>query len=355
MVFKKARAMVCSELKDLNYSAIIARKLATVHHLNVPINKDPTWLLDTLDKWLVKVREYKQQQQQDSETSALEQELIEFDFESEIKRLATILAQCESPIVFSHNDLQEGNILIPSDKNITKLLNSNQMNVQQFEDHIVFIDFEFCSYNYRGFDLGNHFCERMFDYSNPEWPHYYANLDEYPSHEAKLYFVAEYLKQSKELKFDPNTDTEEHLIKEADFYTLGSHLLWTLWSINNARASQISFGYWVMDFHLRKEKFHQTNPIFCSCCRSTAKLVLAHITSISSTWWTLTTSMFRPQGTNSSHSTDTSSVSGTNQPTPPKPEPETTQTHTHTSCDISTHIIYFYKNAIFVFLHPCII
>lgn len=72
--------MVCSELKDLNYSAIIARKLATVHQLNVPINKEPTWLFDTINQWTMQIKQW-QQSSEETIMSQLEQELIAFDFE----------------------------------------------------------------------------------------------------------------------------------------------------------------------------------------------------------------------------------------------------------------------------------
>jgi choline/ethanolamine kinase len=231
-----ARAMLCEELKDPIYSATIARKLATVHSLDVPINKEPTWLFDTLNQWLETVRNPQTSDKTAAQTSKnpeLEQELCSFDFESELKWLKQFLGSCNSPVVFSHNDLQEGNILLPE---------SASIKMCPFDDRIVFIDFEFCAYNYRGFDLGNHFCERMFDYSNPEWPHFFVYTDAYPDDCAKRHFLREYLKQSKEHKNAIN-DTEDQLIKEANYYTLASHFLWTLWSINNARNSKIQFGY----------------------------------------------------------------------------------------------------------------
>lgn len=42
--------MTCDELKDPEISATIARKLAKVHTLNVPINKEPTWLFDKMQR-----------------------------------------------------------------------------------------------------------------------------------------------------------------------------------------------------------------------------------------------------------------------------------------------------------------
>ena len=231
--------MVCSELKDKNLSAIIARKLATVHHLNVPINKDPTWLFETYSRWLGQVRNYVPNEPEN--VSHLEQELLAFDFEGEMQFLSNTLPLCNSPIVFCHNDLQEGNILLPSDEKISSSSKlPNPKTYQMLESHIVFIDFEFCSYNFRGFDLANHFCERMFDYSNPEWPHFHAYMDEYPNDEAKRFFICEYLKQSMEIKRDEAVDTDDHLLMESDFFVLASHFLWILWSINNARNSKIA-------------------------------------------------------------------------------------------------------------------
>lgn len=44
----QARAMTCDELKAPEMSVTIARKLAKVHTLNVPINKEPKWLFDKI-------------------------------------------------------------------------------------------------------------------------------------------------------------------------------------------------------------------------------------------------------------------------------------------------------------------
>ncbi|XP_054160921.1 choline/ethanolamine kinase-like [Oppia nitens] len=226
-----ARAMHCSELKVPIYAEAIARKLATVHVLDVPINKAPTWLFDTFDQWLHSVLNPPEDCQQQNPNLKVEQQLCAFDFTTEIKWLKEFLLSCNSPTVFAHNDLQEGNILLPE-----------KSSVDNFDDTIVFIDFEFCAYNYRGFDLGNHFCERMFDYSNPDFPNYYSYLDAYPTEDDQRLFMKEYIKRSKDLT--PGKETEDELMKEANCFTLASHMLWTLWSINNARTSKIQFGYW---------------------------------------------------------------------------------------------------------------
>ena len=72
-------------------------------------------------------------------------------FRKEIDWLLAFIKVVDSPVVFSHNDINTGNILVRED-------GSNNW------DPVVFIDYEFASYNYRGFDIANHFNEWMYDY-----------------------------------------------------------------------------------------------------------------------------------------------------------------------------------------------
>lgn len=76
-----------------------------------------------------------------------------------------ILVKQKSPVVFCHNDLQEGNILIKESSD-----NKN----------IVIIDYEYCSYNYRGFDFANHMCEWLYDYSNEKHPYFWSRPGNFP-------------------------------------------------------------------------------------------------------------------------------------------------------------------------------
>lgn len=78
------------------------------------------------------------------------------------------LMKMKSPVVFCHNDMQEGNILLREDIE---------------EPTLVLIDFEYCSYNYRGFDIANHFIEWTYDYTKAEHPHFSVHKDYYPSEE----------------------------------------------------------------------------------------------------------------------------------------------------------------------------
>lgn len=60
------------------------------------------------------------------------------------------------------------------------------------EPELMIIDFEYCAYNYRGFDLANHFIEWTLDYTNKEYPYFYHKKEQYPTAEQKVYFTSTY-------------------------------------------------------------------------------------------------------------------------------------------------------------------
>ena len=67
--------------------------------------------------------------------------------------------------------MQEGNILL-------------RQNSQKPE--LVVIDFEYCSYNYRGFDVANHFLEWQYDYTAPDYPFFTERSTSGPTKEQKV-------------------------------------------------------------------------------------------------------------------------------------------------------------------------
>jgi len=112
---------------------------------------------------------------------------------------------------------------------------------------LIIIDFEYCAYNYRGFDLANHFLEWCFDYSNPSGPLFSYNKEQYPSKEQRRAFIHCYLQKLNESGEKVHLITEDEIEKvdfEVKVFSMFSHLFWSLWSIVNA-TSNIEFGYWV--------------------------------------------------------------------------------------------------------------
>ena len=57
---------------------------------------------------------------------------------------------------------------------------------QELENRVIPIDYEYCAYNYRAFDLANHFSEWMYDYTKKEYPYYRRNRRFFPSKERQV-------------------------------------------------------------------------------------------------------------------------------------------------------------------------
>ncbi|CAG8543327.1 4304_t:CDS:2 [Acaulospora colombiana] len=148
----------------------------------------------------------------------------------EIPRLKVMLSKIDSPIVFAHNDTQYGNILRLAD-------GSNQL---------VVVDFEYAGYNYRGFDIGNHFCEWAYDYSGPD-PHV-LHRDWYPNEEEQLNFLEAYLEtqdqESGSTKFSSKDQSLlQKMLVECNAFALASHMMWGIWGLVQSFQSEIEFDY----------------------------------------------------------------------------------------------------------------
>ncbi|KAM6961424.1 choline/ethanolamine kinase [Aplochiton taeniatus] len=227
--------MRTEQLSDPSLSAEIASKLARFHRMMMPFNKEPKWLFGTIDKYMDQVMNLKFVREAHVKKY---NKLLMMDIPAELESLQKLLATTPSPVVFCHNDVQEGNILMLEDRDSAS------------SERLMLIDFEYSSYNYRGFDFGNHFCEWMYDYTYDQWPFYKATPESYPSKEQQLHFIRSYLAETggslENSMHKDQTRIEEDMLLEANRYALASHFLWGLWSIIQARISKIQFGY--MDY-----------------------------------------------------------------------------------------------------------
>ncbi|XP_018375557.1 PREDICTED: choline/ethanolamine kinase isoform X1 [Trachymyrmex cornetzi] len=223
-----ARPLITKELADSTLSLLIAEKMGQTHMMQIPISKEPTWLWDTINNWFNTTTDILENiDNEDIDSRQLENvsTIKCINLEHEINWLKTIITQQKYPVTFCHNDMQEGNILLLQNTRKPKL---------------VLIDFEYCSYNYRGFDIANHFAEWQYDYTAPEYPFFHERPAAGPTKEQKLNFIRAYLRTlSKEGSLE-----EERIMMEVRIFSLASHLFWGLWSVVNAKLSQIPFGYW---------------------------------------------------------------------------------------------------------------
>ncbi|KAL7878819.1 hypothetical protein AOLI_G00097930 [Acnodon oligacanthus] len=230
--FVPSRKLATEELRIPSICAEIAEKIATFHRMRMPFNKEPKWLFGTMEKYMSQVQ---------SLTFTREihlrkfTQLMSYGLPQEMESLRCLLESTQSPVVFCHNDLQEGNILLLSGR--------ENMDKQK----LMLIDFEYSSYNYRGFDIGNFFCEWMYDYNCDTSPFFKTNTNNYPTKAQQMHFFKSYLSEYDlglaNLSEEDQLKLREDMLVEVNRFALASHFFWGLWSMIQARISTIEFGY----------------------------------------------------------------------------------------------------------------
>ena len=187
--FAQGKTWNVADLKDDRNVSVLAALVSKLHALTLPA---PVLLYDRLLAWAHL-----------ASTHPLCPPL------TEIAWLTTYLKGVNSPIVFCHNDLQEGNLL--------------------HGDTLVAVDFEFSGLNPRGFDLANLFCEMAIDNQAAAYPGFVMDFTQYPSRTYREAFYKAY--------------GETSLERETEAFVLASHLLWALWAMVQANASNLKFGF----------------------------------------------------------------------------------------------------------------
>ncbi|XP_009325769.1 PREDICTED: choline kinase alpha [Pygoscelis adeliae] len=107
--FIPSRKLSTEELSLPDISAEIAEKMARFHGMKMPFNKEPKWLFGTMEKYLNQVLRIKFTRE--SRTRKLNK-LLSYNLPQEMKNLRAMLEATSSPVVFCHNDCQEGKLLI---------------------------------------------------------------------------------------------------------------------------------------------------------------------------------------------------------------------------------------------------
>jgi thiamine kinase-like enzyme len=189
-------------------SVAIAQMMAKFHA--IPAAQSEIMLWKYLDKWYQAV--LKILLNNSTLHNQFKKTVDIYSLGNDIKRLKSLI-DFKNSIVFSHNDLQYGNIMKLNDSNL-----------------IQFIDYEYTGPNYLEFDIANHFCEYMADY-NSSTPHI-LDKSKYPSQEQQESFIMNYLKAKYPEKLHDTLLNESNVVmKRMPLFTLCSHLVWGLWGI----------------------------------------------------------------------------------------------------------------------------
>lgn len=209
--FINARTLVESDMRKPKLAAEIAKQLRKFHEVEIPGSKEPQ-LWNDISKFFEKasVLEF-----DDSEKQRMFKMISFKEIHDEIVELKELTGLLNAPVVFAHNDLLCGNLMVNDE-----------------EEKLYVIDFEYGSYNYRGFDIGNHF---------NEYAGYDCDYSLYPSKDEQYHFFRHYLQPDNPLEV-PDKDLEA-LYVESNTYMLASHLYWALWGIIQAKMSPIDFDY----------------------------------------------------------------------------------------------------------------
>ncbi|XP_014102715.2 choline/ethanolamine kinase isoform X1 [Bactrocera oleae] len=277
--YLNARALLTCELAIPKISKKIAEKMAEIHTLDIPMSKEPEWLWNCIDRWLKTLTGILSRTDWGDKTPLVDV-VRNFDFRKEKAWLQSVINEGNYKVVFCHNDMQEGNILYSNSSNSDKTSGASDCPISaedelqipytqirnDDESDLQIIDFEYCAYNYRGFDLANHFIEWTFDYSNPASPYYYHLKQHYPTTEQRQRFYSSYLRKLHEDSpgYTPTAREFSEMDAEVRVFSMFSHLFWSVWSAVMTLAT-IEFGYWeygvarIREYQLLKETYEREN------------------------------------------------------------------------------------------------
>ena len=118
------------------------------------------------------------------------------------------------PVVFAHNDMLAGNIMLHVESGAVQL-----------------IDFEYGGCNYRGFDIANHWNE--WAGGTQEEMNGQTEYERFPTDEQQLEFCQKYLQRSCG-SVEQAAAEAPALVQEARTFVLVNHWYWGLWALNRA-------------------------------------------------------------------------------------------------------------------------
>lgn len=87
--------------------------MAEIHSLDIPVSKEPDWLWDTMNRWVQNAEVLlNEAQSKNDELKEFSTIFDKINFRKEIDWFKSVVERNKFPVVFCHNDLQEGNILL---------------------------------------------------------------------------------------------------------------------------------------------------------------------------------------------------------------------------------------------------
>ncbi|KAJ2705543.1 hypothetical protein FB645_002332 [Coemansia sp. IMI 203386] len=211
------------EMGNSQWAPLIAKRLAEWGQVQLPSDHSPQ-LFPIIHRWM---KDIPQTYENKRSNDIFQKHFSHKALAAEADLLHDLLLKVESPVVFSHNDLLSGNIIMSETK-----------------DKVSFIDYEYAMYNYRGFDIANHF---------NEYAGFECDYSRYPTKDAQLEWFKAYLDQAN---LDSSLKSLEKMYVEVCHFQLASHFYWGVWGLVQASISDIDFDY--MDYaRMRFDEYYK--------------------------------------------------------------------------------------------------
>ncbi|GIJ97966.1 hypothetical protein Aspvir_000074 [Aspergillus viridinutans] len=182
--FLDARNMEPGDVEDTVIRADVAKALAEFHVLKMPLEKkavEPYYeaIINGLKKYhgMGKLKVLGQ------EGGVNVNELVNYDFGTRLRKVVDKLHFIGGKTGWCIHDVQFMNVMVKN-------------NPKEGESRVALIDFEFVMQNYRAFDIGGHFMQKMFKWFDEESR--IARCRKY-TEEEKRHFCEEYAKQWNKL------------------------------------------------------------------------------------------------------------------------------------------------------------
>lgn len=197
--FLDARNLEPEDVEDADIRAAVARGLAAFHAMKTQLEEKPVQVYyDIITKQLEKYHKMAKLKKLAHEGGVNMDDLTDYDFASKIRRVTERLESIGGKKGWCIHDVSFVNVMV---KNTP----------EQGESKIALIDFEFVFRNYRAFDVGGHFMQKVF-----KWVDKDGRMARYRPYteEEKRHFCEEYVEQWNQETGD--LDTGEQVFRESE-------------------------------------------------------------------------------------------------------------------------------------------
>mmetsp|Transcript_48468 Transcript_48468/g.125744 ORF Transcript_48468/g.125744 Transcript_48468/m.125744 type:complete len:373 (-) Transcript_48468:543-1661(-) len=232
--FFKARPLEPSEMTEESRQEAIAQKLAELHDFQPESDngdesaseKRRPVVFRTIEKWFQEVDQMRFSGDGAFEKNELLKKLNIKSIKSTYARVKEACDRLPSTLVFAHNDLLCGNVLLVFDEDDSP-------------SDVRIIDYEYAGFNPRAYDIANHFCE-------------YAGFDAdfakgYPDRDVQGNFLKAYLGAERGEEGVESAEIRDFevdkMFTEVNVYAPLAHIYWGLWSCMQALYSSIDFNF----------------------------------------------------------------------------------------------------------------